>query len=487
MVLGIGASTRLSSARWPRFVTQGLHRNISLFVLVLLALHVVAAVLDDYVTITVQESAHPVHRYVPAGVDGARDAVVRPDHRDDRDQPAAAADRVRDLARGALDVVRVLAAGRGARAGHGLGHPQGLVGLVHRRLRRAGAAGLAWRIVAGWPRRALLRTSAVLVTACAVALVFTWAKQGPFAPGWSKRSGTTQSSGQEVDAARPPRTGAPGRTRRRPASGSARTCPGSGRRPGRRPARSPASGRPGCGSGGPRCRRRSSNRRATGAAGVPRLLAAVRPDGRPVSLAEHRAGYGPLRTAGAGRLIAESGLRGRGGAGFPVEAKVQAVRAVRGKPSWSSTARPATRWGRRTRSSISRVPHLILDGAQVAADAVEARQIMVSVVQRPGVFEVMERALAERHRARLDEVPMKLVAAPGPVRHRRVVGDRAAPVRQRGAAGVPPAAHGRARREGPPDAGPERRDAGEPGACWPGTARAGSGRSGWRPSPGRWC
>ena len=59
MALGIGASTRLSSTRWPRFVTQGLHRNISLYVLLLLALHVAASILDDYVRITVQESFVP--------------------------------------------------------------------------------------------------------------------------------------------------------------------------------------------------------------------------------------------------------------------------------------------------------------------------------------------------------------------------------------------------------------------------------------------
>jgi NADH:ubiquinone oxidoreductase subunit F (NADH-binding) len=151
---------------------------------------------------------------------------------------------------------------------------------------------------------------------------------------------------------------------------------------------------------------------ATGSAGLPRLLAAVRPDGHPVTLAEHRAGYGPLRTAGAGRLIAESGLRGRGGAGFPVDAKVQAVRSVRGKAVVVVNGAAGDPLGEKDTFLVSRVPHLILDGAQVAADAVEARQIMVSVVQRPGVFEVMERALAERHRARLDEVPMKLVAAP---------------------------------------------------------------------------
>jgi NADH:ubiquinone oxidoreductase subunit F (NADH-binding) len=150
----------------------------------------------------------------------------------------------------------------------------------------------------------------------------------------------------------------------------------------------------------------------TAAAGVPRLLANARPDGRPVSLPEHRATYGPLKTAGAGRMIAESGLRGRGGAGFPVEAKVRAVRAVRGKAVVVVNGAAGDPLGEKDAFLVSRLPHLVLDGAQVAADAVEARQIMVSVVQRPGVYEVMERALAERRRAKLDEVPMKLVAAP---------------------------------------------------------------------------
>ncbi|HEV7657517.1 MAG TPA: NADH-ubiquinone oxidoreductase-F iron-sulfur binding region domain-containing protein [Mycobacteriales bacterium] len=150
----------------------------------------------------------------------------------------------------------------------------------------------------------------------------------------------------------------------------------------------------------------------SGAAGLPRLLAAVRPDGRPVTLAEHRAAYGPLNSAGAGRVIAESGLRGRGGAGFPVEAKVRAVRAVRGKAVVVVNGAAGDPLGEKDTFLISRVPHLILDGAQVAADAVEARQIMVSVVQRTGVYDVMERALAERRRAKLDEVPMKLVPAP---------------------------------------------------------------------------
>jgi len=115
-------------------------------------------------------------------------------------------------------------------------------------------------------------------------------------------------------------------------------------------------------------------------AGVPRLLASVRPDGRAVSLADHRRAHGPLRAAGAFRLIAESGLRGRGGAGFPVEAKVRSVLAARGKAVVVVNGAAGDPLGEKDTFLVSRLPHLVLDGAQVAAEAVEARQVMVYVV-----------------------------------------------------------------------------------------------------------
>ncbi|HEX6755727.1 MAG TPA: NADH-ubiquinone oxidoreductase-F iron-sulfur binding region domain-containing protein [Mycobacteriales bacterium] len=157
---------------------------------------------------------------------------------------------------------------------------------------------------------------------------------------------------------------------------------------------------------------------------VPRLLGGVRPDGRPVPLAEHRAMHGPLRSAGAGRLIAESGLRGRGGAGFPVDAKVRAVRAVRGKAVVVANGSASDPLGEKDPFLLTRVPHLVIDGAQVAAEAVEARQILLHVVDRKAVLDVVEHALAERRRARLDEVPMKLVPAPD----RYVAGESSAAV-----------------------------------------------------------
>ena len=66
LILGVGASTRMASARWPRFVTQALHRSVSLFAIALLAVHVAAVILDDYVEITITDSFVPfVSEYRP--------------------------------------------------------------------------------------------------------------------------------------------------------------------------------------------------------------------------------------------------------------------------------------------------------------------------------------------------------------------------------------------------------------------------------------
>jgi sulfoxide reductase heme-binding subunit YedZ len=51
VLLGILTAGRFSSQRWPRFLSQGLHRNVSLLVLVFLALHVGTTVVDTYTSI----------------------------------------------------------------------------------------------------------------------------------------------------------------------------------------------------------------------------------------------------------------------------------------------------------------------------------------------------------------------------------------------------------------------------------------------------
>jgi methionine sulfoxide reductase heme-binding subunit len=48
VLLGILEVSRWSSPRWPRFVTAGLHKNVSLLVIALLGVHILTAVVDGF-------------------------------------------------------------------------------------------------------------------------------------------------------------------------------------------------------------------------------------------------------------------------------------------------------------------------------------------------------------------------------------------------------------------------------------------------------
>jgi sulfoxide reductase heme-binding subunit YedZ len=52
VVLGIAGVSRLESRRWPRIITAGLHKNISLLVVAFVIIHVLTTVLDSFVSIS---------------------------------------------------------------------------------------------------------------------------------------------------------------------------------------------------------------------------------------------------------------------------------------------------------------------------------------------------------------------------------------------------------------------------------------------------
>jgi sulfoxide reductase heme-binding subunit YedZ len=190
LVLGIGSSTRMSTSGWPRFVTQALHRNISLLVLVLLAIHIGAVILDDFVTITIIDSFVPfVGSYRPIwlglGVlssDLLIAVAVTSELRHRIGYDTWRAIHWTSYLCWPLAIMHSLGTGTDTRKGWAVWLVVACVALV--------LLALAWRIVEGWPRRAALRAGAIVATACTVAIVFAWAKQGPLAPGWSKRAGT---------------------------------------------------------------------------------------------------------------------------------------------------------------------------------------------------------------------------------------------------------------------------------------------------------
>jgi sulfoxide reductase heme-binding subunit YedZ len=59
VMLGITGPVRAASARWPRLVTAGLHRNVALTALALVVVHVVTTVLDPFVSISLAAAFIP--------------------------------------------------------------------------------------------------------------------------------------------------------------------------------------------------------------------------------------------------------------------------------------------------------------------------------------------------------------------------------------------------------------------------------------------
>ena len=159
--------------------------------------------------------------------------------------------------------------------------------------------------------------------------------------------------------------------------------------------------------------------RAPAPAGLPRLLAAYRANGS-VSLEEHLEVYGPPPWRGTSRRggplissVEASGLLGRGGAAFPTGRKMRTVAASRGRPVVVVNGAEGEALSAKDRLLLTCLPHLVLDGAVLAAEAVGADEVIVAV-DRAGrrSLAVVSRAIEARNAARLDPVLLRVVALP---------------------------------------------------------------------------
>jgi len=152
---------------------------------------------------------------------------------------------------------------------------------------------------------------------------------------------------------------------------------------------------------------------------LPRLLGDARRDGKPVPLEDHLRQHGSLplrpRRGAAAELIelAEaSGLQGRGGAGFPTARKLRAV-AGRRRPVVLANGAEGEPISAKDKVLLAHVPHLVLDGAVLAAAAVGADEVMIAVgAGADRAFAAVRGAIRERDRRRLDRVSIRLVAVP---------------------------------------------------------------------------
>ncbi|HYM46819.1 MAG TPA: NADH-ubiquinone oxidoreductase-F iron-sulfur binding region domain-containing protein [Solirubrobacteraceae bacterium] len=155
---------------------------------------------------------------------------------------------------------------------------------------------------------------------------------------------------------------------------------------------------------------------------LPRLLAGIPAHGA-MSLDEHLAAHGQpgieqrRRRREESPLIAQveqAGLRGRGGAGFPAATKLRAVAGSRGKAVVVVNAAEGEPASLKDRTLLQTLPHLVLDGAQLAAQAVGADELVVCACESaPASVESVAEAIAERQRLAGDSARMHVTAVPG--------------------------------------------------------------------------
>ncbi|WP_173079596.1 NADH-quinone oxidoreductase subunit NuoF family protein [Phytohabitans rumicis] len=176
---------------------------------------------------------------------------------------------------------------------------------------------------------------------------------------------------------------------------------------------------------------------AVGRAGPARLTAGFEQFGR-LDLYDHQQVHGDLRPMSSADLISlaeQIKLTGRGGAAFPFARKVRAVidSAMRqDKPIVvvvNATEGEPAAW--KDKVLLARAPHLILDGASLAAWALEAEEIVIGVEGEHVGHDSLRQALAERRMP----APTRIVAVP----HRFISGEGGALVRGiNGEAHIPP-------------------------------------------------
>ncbi len=154
---------------------------------------------------------------------------------------------------------------------------------------------------------------------------------------------------------------------------------------------------------------------AVATATLPRLLLGIDPN-EALSLEEHLAVHGPLPSPKPSRgrrlggkastdthLVEElegAGLRGRGGASFPTSTKMRAVASARGKAIVVVNATEGEPASMKDRLLLQSLPHLVLDGAVLAASAVGASEAIVCVCETNADLHSVERAIAERRSLR---------------------------------------------------------------------------------------
>jgi hypothetical protein len=200
VVLGIITVGRLQSSEWPRFVTQSLHRNVSLLALALLLVHIVSSILDPFAGIHVLDTLVPfvgIYRPFWLGLGTFSFDLL--------------------IAVALTSALRRYIGYRVWRVTHWFAYLCWPVALLHSvgtgsdikqtwMLALTGACVLAVlvavgaRVGFGWPRARWVRVGAAAATLAGAAAFAIWlpSASGPLTAGWAVRAGTPASDLRQV-------------------------------------------------------------------------------------------------------------------------------------------------------------------------------------------------------------------------------------------------------------------------------------------------
>jgi methionine sulfoxide reductase heme-binding subunit len=200
MAAGLLSSVRFEQRNWPRFVTLGLHRNLSLLALAFTVLHVLTTVLDSFVSIPLQDAFIPfIGNYRPFWLGlGAISFDLM-------------------LALILTSLVRTRMGLRSWRLVHWTAYACWPIAVVHGLgtgtdtpvrwvLALTAACVLVvvaltlWRLALGWPQRPGWVAAGIVLVVLAVVVGSAWLRAGPLAAHWSSRSGTHSSQSRAASS-----------------------------------------------------------------------------------------------------------------------------------------------------------------------------------------------------------------------------------------------------------------------------------------------
>ena len=193
IALGVVDVERFSTPRWPRFVLDSLHRNVSLLAMVFLALHILTSVLDSFAPISLVDAFVPfTGAYRPfwlglgaVAFDLLLAVTVTSLLRRRMGFASWRAVHWLTYASWPVALLHGFGTGSGVKSGWLLALSIGCLAIV--------AGAVLARVLRGWPAN-LGRRSAAIAGAGAFSLfVLLWLPGGPLGSEWARRSGTPAS------------------------------------------------------------------------------------------------------------------------------------------------------------------------------------------------------------------------------------------------------------------------------------------------------